>query len=382
MDLQAKTHADWFFGANSEIEWGRSFVARHGEQSIEAYTPMMLQDPKGPHRIEAIFFAAAEVVIKTKPEFSEYIHSGVITKLANFLARLGAASTSKADSPFLGEEVSASLFSYWALAHHVATGRRVYQILPGLAERLRHTELRGLDTSDLRLPFSTIYLLVPKAAGLQVWNRDTGAHALEGIYVFECKSEIERAWRFLLIGEAKDRKSDLYRDDALFFFTLPLPEGLSLDAAVAAMMEKFPVGAKTGGNDWKADFDFVLNVVQYITSASARTEEFIQNKEGRDLLDRMAVLPKNSQKREDLRARLKALDLKRRILVGVGVPSLTADSGPGRHWKLNVRLLVAGHWKRQPHGPKLQLRKTIWIEPYWKGEDSAAVVDGGVHVVA
>lgn len=37
--------------------------------------------------------------------------------------------------------------------------------------------------------------------------------------------------------------------------------------------------------------------------------------------------------------------------------------------------LVRGHWRRQAHGPKmLFLRKTIWVEPFWKGPEDARVL--------
>lgn len=45
---------------------------------------------------------------------------------------------------------------------------------------------------------------------------------------------------------------------------------------------------------------------------------------------------------------------------------------PGK--KLSVQVLVAGHWKRQPHGPKSMLRKMIWREPYWRGPEDAPVL--------
>lgn len=45
---------------------------------------------------------------------------------------------------------------------------------------------------------------------------------------------------------------------------------------------------------------------------------------------------------------------------------------PGK--KLSVQILVTGHWKRQPHGPKGSLRKTIWREPYWRGPEDAPIL--------
>lgn len=41
---------------------------------------------------------------------------------------------------------------------------------------------------------------------------------------------------------------------------------------------------------------------------------------------------------------------------------------------MTVQRLVAGHHKRQPHGPGNSLRKWIFIEPYWQGPAEAPIV--------
>lgn len=41
---------------------------------------------------------------------------------------------------------------------------------------------------------------------------------------------------------------------------------------------------------------------------------------------------------------------------------------------LNVQVMVAGHWRNQPHGPQNSLRRVQWIEPYWKGPDDAPIL--------
>ncbi len=38
-----------------------------------------------------------------------------------------------------------------------------------------------------------------------------------------------------------------------------------------------------------------------------------------------------------------------------------------------VQVLVRGHWKRQAHGAGRSLRKTIHVEPYWRGADDAPI---------
>ncbi len=42
--------------------------------------------------------------------------------------------------------------------------------------------------------------------------------------------------------------------------------------------------------------------------------------------------------------------------------------------KLSVQVLVRGHWKSQPHGPKQSLRKVIWREPFWRGPEDAPIL--------
>ncbi len=39
------------------------------------------------------------------------------------------------------------------------------------------------------------------------------------------------------------------------------------------------------------------------------------------------------------------------------------------------RILVAGHWKQQAHGPGYSLRKAIHVEPYYRGPDMAELVN-------
>jgi hypothetical protein len=41
--------------------------------------------------------------------------------------------------------------------------------------------------------------------------------------------------------------------------------------------------------------------------------------------------------------------------------------------ELSVQHMVAGHFKQQPFGKGREQRKTIWVEPYWKGNEDAAI---------
>jgi hypothetical protein len=41
---------------------------------------------------------------------------------------------------------------------------------------------------------------------------------------------------------------------------------------------------------------------------------------------------------------------------------------------LNVQVMVAGHWRNVPYGPKSELRRVQWIEPHWRGPDDAPIL--------
>jgi len=41
---------------------------------------------------------------------------------------------------------------------------------------------------------------------------------------------------------------------------------------------------------------------------------------------------------------------------------------------LNVQFMVHGHWKQQPCGPQNADRKTIFVQPYWKGASDAPIL--------
>jgi len=233
--------------------------------------------------------------------------------------------------------------------------------------------LRGLSTDDLRLPFRAIGICVPASVGLVVTNWQTGEHRVDSIYVAEDTAIVgERYWHLLVCGE---RKVDAL-DDSLFHFGVRLPADTPLDKALDEQ-ERLTLGrieqrASTESTElyrraWRRIFRWVMNVVIYATSAEARTASFTANKEARQLAERLRKLPAGG-KRNGLKERLRGLDARRRTILGPNEPPMqvpTTRDGRG----LAVRTLVTGHWRRQPHGPRNTLRKTIWIKPFWRGDD-------------
>lgn len=75
---------------------------------------------------------------------------------------------------------------------------------------------------------------------------------------------------------------------------------------------------------------------------------------------------------------LRGLPVVREFLVGKPLSlkcrAAMTDWVAGREGKSpSVQVLVRGHWKRQAHGPNMSLRKTIHVEPYWRGPEDAPI---------
>jgi hypothetical protein len=61
--------------------------------------------------------------------------------------------------------------------------------------------------------------------------------------------------------------------------------------------------------------------------------------------------------------------------VTVDLRQHVAEAITGRHTGApKVQFLVRGHWRDQAHGHARTLRKTIWIQPFWKGPESGRVL--------
>src|SRR4051812_44631007 len=86
---------------------------------------------------------------------------------------------------YVTEEFSTMITHLYHTSVHHRTGENTYEVSAGLGDRLAHTEVRGLTTADVRLPFPNIYIIVPPEAGLKLNHIKSGEHVCNGFYVTE-----------------------------------------------------------------------------------------------------------------------------------------------------------------------------------------------------
>jgi roadblock/LC7 domain-containing protein len=320
---------------------------------------------------KALIHANMERVFKGMSEPYDYSKFSREKGIAGFFGWMEHKLLEAGQDPAeLRTNISANMAMMWHVVCHTQNGSQTFEVTPGLAERLGSTKLNGLATEDLKLPYKAPYIQMPSNTGLRVWNYHTEWHKVDGVYLVESTDQRGRAWRFMVVGKSKNPEDEF--DDALFYFCVPLPPGM--DVAEALDKEENRVMKVYSGDpyvekyktEWRDLFNWVMNAMVYATCSNVRQEVVVQNKEARQLIERMSKLPKGD-KRDALRERLKQLDQRRRTILGVGIqPFSDAEKAPYTRGELRVRTLVEGFYRNQTYGPKNSLRRNQWIEPFWR----------------
>lgn len=311
-----------------------------------------------------------------------------------------------------GEELGAASVAQFNVSYQVKNyerhGKHCYVVSEGLATLLALTELRGLKCEDLHLPFPCVYLEIPKSLGFKIYNAMSGWHPVEGMYIsedtkdsarhagFNASPELDgkRSWRVCVVG-APNEQAIHSLDDALVYFTIPLLEGWTLDAALEdvvgrmrnnAMLDpSLRVNTDESVTQWLATFRWALNVMVYATTPDSEHETIRSNPDAEAIWRRLQKVPAG-KKREDLKSRLKNMDQRVRTLLGKSVkltPSLRsmaehkANGGTGK--SLVVRTLVSGHWQRYAVGEGRKERAWRFRQPFWRGPDTAPVAPSHEH---
>lgn len=366
-----------------------------------------LLDQFGPRAIVRIFMGggkADELVRRAAGLFSAFAERTVASmekpqELRQYLAKpetealgqayMDVAEVLNVDRTKAHSEFAFAMVTNWHVAVFHRFGKRVYEVDPALAERLLHTELSGVRASDLRLPYPSIFIVVPENAGLTIENEHTGTHRMTGIYITE--GHEPHRWNFMLCGEVKDGSFSGEINDAIYYFHVYLPEDLNVEQAIEQtrqqaltdmLVSDFDKKIHTSGT-WQRAFRWAMNVVLYATWPEGRKDVFSADPEVESLRRRLAKLPKGP-KRDRLKERLKDRDPRDRIYLGRGTKPLEvekAETAKRTGKPLSHLVLVSGHRRKQRHGPRLSLVKEIWIEPFYRGPEETSEPEKRHHLV-
>ena len=306
-----------------------------------------------------------------------------------------------------------ALYSYLSW---FASGCKTYTMTSNLSYGLRHTTLNNYQADWLRAPLPACYIEFPKneftftTYADKLTPSDTGFITLpiEGAYILEDTTPLNaRLWRVVVICQYKDTPSDQVH---INHYYIPLKQGASIEAclreAISMMKGEQAYSFELPGNEigkvgvvqhngmkWddrivksaEEVFKFIMNCVIYITREDA--DIIFKDTSSEYAHMRARMLAAKGKKREILKDRLKKMHNNVRVVVGSsytikrGVEKHASGSGEsGRH--IHVRTLVSGHWRNQPCGTRNTDRKTIWIEPHWRGPEEAPLTASSRAVVS
>lgn len=328
------------------------------------------------HGSEALAWAIDKVMydlIDTSLTVDENASHPIQVSIARQMETLGM-NLGRSKSEARGETV-VMFHKLWQQKMHEAHGKRVYTLSAGLMDRLLWTEVRGIKTSQVELPFKSIYVQVPK--GLYIPNSQSGMHMVTGVFISQAQvfaHEENEGLLVLFVGESKNE--DNPGDDALFSYAVPRkdePVSETLKQLVDKWTHSEQCLSAEESEAMEQTFRFLINVILYASSSDVRSQVKEVNPARNALIKKIEKAdPKDKTRKAKLKAALAEEPSYKRIYLGGGLKKL-AEEAQSQGIPLMKRVLVAGHWRNQPCGPRNMERKLIFIQPHWRGPDYASV---------
>lgn len=277
----------------------------------------------------------------------------------------------------LGLNADAEAGQAWAILYNMyhwkKSGRRVYVMSPELYELLRVTKLPDWYISDVNFPLHSFYLLFPPNAFVFNVGSDPKPQPAEGMFIgindVIGNPNDSRELSMVVTGKSKIGS----HDDNLAWGQLGLGPHTKLPEIKFAGYDRV---AAIGGTVMTHTLPhIILAFVLYLESehpdlVSVQGPKRQSFNEVRSPKIREKLLRKQDE-------RFKAISRLSYIHVGSNI-GRSLRSGivlPGTGRPLMVQQNVAGHFKMQAHGPKMELRKKIFVHDYLRGPDVAEQVE-------
>lgn len=302
------------------------------------------------------------------------VESAVMDAITREFAMTKASKASIADYMTLltsGAMVSEG-FAAQSNAEFDLNGRRVYDVDPFLVAELRNSDGDEITIADLHPEFRAFYVHVGPQPDIVF-----GGVVFEGAYIVVDPI----AWRITLCGRRPgswwDRPADVHslRLPAEIFHS-PLGEAIDealdidkrdLQAAQEKMISqsppmRFAVEKAMRGHDEAAEalkqaLNLCAQVVAYVTSYKEDMVEGWQDGTPAAMQEKVETAP-TPKERERNRSKLTAMGFWRVIKVGLDFHRAHQRAEESGAREPHTR---RAHWRNQAHGPRMSLRKLIWI---------------------
>jgi hypothetical protein len=299
-------------------------------------------------------------------------------------------------------------YEYHCLVNFALSGKKTFYFSDNLSDHLVNTEI-NLKAKFINLPFeSCMFVFTSKNAinamhnfrgnagrwDINTLGLDYAAPISAFITMFPGSPELPGRKLMICACHARPPKKsylmlkrELYLDEAW-----TLEEALHTDwenltpndlgIGISADRDKDviePLGDEKFYTDGLVFYRMILNSILYLSSDQA--EQASKESPRAEVEAKAQSAPSMAKRRKILQAGGKYSELDY-AEVGQSVGPIVihkaetnANTSLGVGKKPMVRFMVRGHWRHQPCGIERQERKIIWIRPFFKGPDLAAIVN-------
>jgi len=341
--------------------------------------------------------------VKQGIEHCNMLQTKEVQSYSDFIEHLpGRMQEVFAQMPATLSDAGAIINLFYSVTMHCRAGEATFRLSSDLIKLLRKTDLPNFNLNVLRLPYPAIMISLeknPLFVGdkeiLQIYLTQTStrfrivAGARDTSVVF-LNLIVDPALGVTTIANAVDatvahtlldRVHDLHRVKPVLncmdiFATNEHPELEKLHMLGTAFNYTRYKEVRAQFFSYYNDIiSLAINAVLYVTSPEAD----IVNLATADVqrISKKLKGVKQGLKREGLEKLLAVAKKHKIYIVGGGIKIAreldTEFTEAGR--KFVLRHQVRGHWKNQSYGPKQELRKHIWVAPYWRGPSYAELLE-------
>lgn len=254
------------------------------------------------------------------------------------------------------------LFNNFAVRAWEHFGKQVYVVDPATYDLLINTDLPSMPSEALRVPLPVFYLKFPSNSFYFIDPDTKCRQEAEGaLVIFEKTTGDDgygRSLTVLVMGRAEPGQIDGFLYSYVFLSPQTPINEIRLRGLERIMAEQ---GRKEIVHDVP---HAILAICLYLMS-----EHPVLTPVPPARRDVAAV--RNPAKRRKIEKRNAKLSKLGYIYLGgeERIVAPAAERTPSKGRKLERPTWVRGHWRHQAYGPKLALRKLIWIRPHLRGPD-------------
>lgn len=325
--------------------------------------------------------------------------------LMSYITREAQAVSKKYNDTSMGiSKFSTLLWKAYALLKsiEVADTPCWHSLSEGLTYSLMTTKLKGVLADEIRLPYPTTLIELPKDV-IRVVYRDTDrVDTCRLMVVTKSEATLDEGGEpeetllvnLMLVPTAGIKMGDSLGTVLTPWLSFGLSKGKEIIDCLKDSARRNNKGLLTDRayalvGDGKMGFNelnerigrLVYNSLIYFTTPQADLKMF----KHKDPSNKKKGKKKKLTKKQRKAAAARKFTLWEECAVGTTVP-LNSDiknaagmPGGKGGWTVSYSHVVPGHWKSQPYGPKRSLRKRIFIEPYVRGRNLHERIMGHTH---